>query len=108
MSNNSKSPALPQRPTLGLRGIAPKAIRRLRAPPVAQDAPARPAPPPPADDVPRDAPVSFCNWYVGRRRPSRRYLTEQKALAEARRLRAENPGAMVHTYRLELITEPVP
>lgn len=96
-----------QRPTLGLRGVAPRAIQPPKTPsPVAPAKSAAPAPP--ADDVPVDALISYCCWYVGRRRPSRRYLNRETALAEARRLCAENPGAVVHTYRLELIAEDAP
>ncbi len=53
--------------------------------------------------VPVDAPVSFLNWRVGSRRPSRRYLTAEEAFTEAKRIREASPGATVQTYRLELL-----
>lgn len=105
------TPPAPTRATLTVRGVVPRAVQPPKAPPAKPAAPAVPAgtlPPPPPDDVPNDAPLSWCNWYVGRRRPSRRYLTREQALAEARRLRAENPGARVLTFELRLVTEDAP
>lgn len=100
------TPSTPVRATLSLRGVAPHAVQPSKAPP----APAVPAgtPPPPRDDVPDDAPVSFVNWRAGFRRPTRRYLTRETALAEARRLRESESGAVVHTYELRIITEDAP
>lgn len=109
MATIAKKSPPPQRPTLGLRGVAPKAIR----PPKSPVAPAVPVgtqqrSAPVLPEVPNDAPVSFVNWRVGFRRPTCRYLSREAALREARRLRESAPGAVVHTYRLELITEDAP
>jgi len=90
----------PTQRTLTLRGVVPKAIRR----PAPAAKPAAPALP----DVPADALLSFVNWRVGFRRPTRRYLSRETALGEAQRLRAENPGAVIHTYALALISEDAP
>lgn len=98
MSKNKHTSSAPVRATLTLRGVVPRAVQRPKAAPVSP-------PPPPPDDVPPDATLSFCNWRVNFRRPTRRYLTRETALAEARRLRAENQGAIIHTYELRLITE---
>lgn len=65
--------------------------------------PPEPEAPEAAPPVPVDAPVSFVNWRVGSRRPSRRYFTAEEAMQEAQRIRSENPGATVQTYRLELL-----
>ena len=100
MSSIPKNPPPTQR-TLTLRGVVPKAIRPPKAAPAKPAAPALP-------DVPNNAPLSYCNWREGFRRPTRRYLTRETALIEARRLCAENPGAVVHTYELRLITEDAP
>ena len=83
-------PAPATRPVLSLK--------RNTAPAPAAQAPA-------LEWVADDAEVSFVNWRVGHRRPTRRYLSAAEALAEARRLRAAT-GAVIQTYRLELLSEP--
>lgn len=88
--------------TLTLRGVNPSAVRPPKAPPAK---PVTSPPPPRHDDVPDDAPLSHVNWRVGFRRPTRRYLTREAALAEARRLRESEPGAVIYTYELRLISE---
>lgn len=100
MNSIPKNPPPTQR-TLTLRGVVAKAIRPPKAAPAKPSAPALP-------DVPDDALLSFVNWRVGFRRPTRRYLSRETALSEAQRLRDDNPGAVIHTYALALITEDAP
>lgn len=85
--------------TLTLKRKSAEAITAVEP---ATDKPVRAGDPEP---VPDDAAVSFCNWRVGHKRPTRRYLTAEAAFTEARRLRASFPGAEIRTFRLQRIEE---
>lgn len=82
------------RPTLTLKSKAPIAVAAPQAAPI--------------ESVQLDAEVSYLNWKVGNRRPSRRYLTAEAALAEARRLKGLDPNATIYAYRVTLVREVAP
>lgn len=102
LSHSDPQPLQPQaRPTLTLkRSTLPAAAPMVDMPVTAADSEPEP--------VPDGTTVSFCNWRVGAKRPTRRYLTAEAALAEAHRLRTLFPDAKILTFRLELVGEDRP
>lgn len=111
--------------TLTTRGVATKALRPVARtpappPPSARSAPSPASPPAPAKPAPVLAPATTTPrpdvpvehfWFVWRlngNRPRRRQPSREVALAEAGRLRAENPGAVFQVYEAQLVEEAAP